>query len=101
MPKPRTLLVLLLCTVSLGAETPPQAAPPVAGLWEGSIDGPMTLPVAVHFNRAADGTWSGTIDLPAQGAKGLALANVVVEARTVRFSIAGIPGSPAFAARLS
>jgi len=97
----RTVLALALCSVSLAAQTPPQAAPPIAGLWEGSIDGPMTLPVAVRLNQATDGTWTGTIDIPAQGAKGLALANVVVEPRTVRFSIAGIPGSPTFVARLS
>jgi len=66
------------------------------GRWEGAIETPGgKLGVGVDLERSASG-WSGTIDIPAQGAAGLPLADVAVEGDRVRFRIAGVPGAPTF-----
>ncbi len=86
-----TLLLTFLATVA-GAE--PVAA---AGRWEGAIRTPgAELRVLVDLAADSGGGWSGTIDIPQQGAKGLALAGVKVEGASVAFAIAGIPGDPTF-----
>jgi pimeloyl-ACP methyl ester carboxylesterase len=67
-----------------------------AGHWEGSIEVPGTpLGVSVDLTES-DGVWSGTIDIPLQGARGLALAGVVVDGSAVQFAIAAVPGDPTF-----
>ena len=76
----------------------------VAGHWEGQIEIPGQ-PISVKIDLTInDGTWSGTIDIPAQGAKGLPLSDIrVVEedgSMNVKFSIRGIPGKPTFEGKL-
>ncbi len=67
-----------------------------SGHWEGAIQLPSG-DLNVRVDLANDGgVWSGTVDIPQQGAKGLALENVSVEGTAVRFSIKGIPGTPTF-----
>jgi hypothetical protein len=94
-------LVLFVSTSLVAAAQPPLQVQGPAGLWEGSINGPQTLPVVVRLSRAADGTWTGTIDIPAQGAKGLPLEGITVDGQSVQFAIAGVPGAPTFAGILS
>jgi hypothetical protein len=66
------------------------------GHWEGEIQTPGQA-LAVKVDLALDGgVWSGTIDIPAQGAKGLALGGLEVAGDRVTFSIAGVPGDPKF-----
>ena len=72
----------------------------VAGHWEGHIEIPGQ-PIAVKVNFAIDESdWRGTIDIPAQGAKGLPLSEIHVaeegEGMRVTFSIRGVPGNPTF-----
>ena len=72
----------------------------VAGHWEGHIEIPGQ-PIAVKVNLAIDESdWRGTIDIPAQGAKGLPLSEIHVaeegEGMRVTFSIRGVPGNPTF-----
>ena len=72
----------------------------VAGHWEGHIEIPGQ-PIAVKVNFAIDESdWRGTIDIPAQGAKGLPLSGIHVaeadEGMRVTFSIRGVPGNPTF-----
>ena len=72
----------------------------VAGHWEGHIEIPGQ-PIAVKVNFAIDESdWRGTIDIPAQGAKGLPLSEIHVaeegEGIRVTFSIRGVPGNPTF-----
>ena len=72
----------------------------VAGHWEGHIEIPGQ-PIAVKVNFAIDESdWRGTIDIPAQGAKGLPLSEIHVaeegEGMRVKFSIRGVPGNPTF-----
>ena len=72
----------------------------VAGHWEGHIEIPGQ-PIAVKVNFAIDESdWRGTIDIPAQGAKGLPLSEIHVaeegEGMRLKFSIRGVPGNPTF-----
>ena len=91
--------LLLLAPLAVAAQAP---APSASGLWEGAINLPSgVLEVAVTLDRAATGSWAGTIDIPAQGAKAMPLANITVAGPAIRFSIAGVPGDPTFAGALS
>ncbi len=72
------------------------AAPP-AGLWKGALKIPGSdLAIQVALDRSEEGVWSGTIDIPAQGLNGFALANVEVGEFAVGFAMHGIPGTPTF-----
>ncbi len=72
------------------------AAPP-SGLWKGEIKIPgKALAIEVSLDKSEDGSWSGKIDIPAQGLRGFALANVEVGELAVGFVMNGIPGTPAF-----
>jgi CubicO group peptidase (beta-lactamase class C family) len=72
----------------------PSSSP--AGRWEGVIQLPgQVLAISVELVNAG-GTWSGTIDIPAQGAHGLPLEKLAIEPPKVRFAIGGIPGAPTF-----
>jgi len=73
-----------------------------AGRWEGAIKIPgAELGVIVDLAVGKDGAWNGDIDIPLQGAKDLALADVKVEAEAIRFSISGVPGTPTFQGKLA
>lgn len=66
------------------------------GRWNGAIKTPGDgLGVSVVL-EAGPGGPAGRIDIPQQGASGLALENVVVDGRTVSFRISGVPGEPTF-----
>ena len=92
-------VLLLLAPLAVAAQVP---APQASGLWEGAINAPSgIIQVVVRLDRSGAGEWSGTIDIPAQGAKALTLANIAVDGPSVHFSIAGVPGGPTFAGTLS
>ena len=88
---------LLIMTGILAAVLAPTVwAGGPAGHWEGSIEIPGTfLQVAVDLTESDD-VWSGTIDIPQQGARGLTLAGVTVDGSAVQFAIAAVPGDPTF-----
>jgi uncharacterized protein len=93
------VLIALLASFAspLRADNPP-VNPPVSGLWHGEIELPNqtgSLRVTVELSQQGD-AWKGDIDIPAQGAKDLPLAGIAVDGSKIRFSIAGIPGSPTF-----
>lgn len=74
-----------------------------SGHWEGSIEAP-TGPLVVMVDLAeTDGAWSGSIDIPAQGARDLPLSGVSVDldSGAVRFTINGVPGEPTFEGTLA
>ena len=76
----------------------------VVGHWEGHIEIPGQS-LAVKIDLAVDDSnWSGTIDVPVQGAKDLPLSGIdVVEKDNgvrVKFSIRGVPGNPTFDGQL-
>ena len=95
------VLVVLVVLIMLSVLAPSSwAAPDFAGHWEGSISVPnQELGVLVDLSPA-DGQWSGTIDIPMQGAKGLALGGVTVTGEAIEFAIAGVPGTPTFKGNL-
>lgn len=71
-----------------------------AGVWKGQIELPgMKLDVVVTLKREGEGL-SGTIDIPQQGASGLALKDVRAEGAEVTFVIEGVPGIPTFVGTL-
>ena len=77
-----------------------QAQDEIAGVWHGEIEIPgQPLAVKIVLTRA-DADWTGTIDIPAQGAKGLPLVGINIEpdetGTTVTFAIRGVPGNPTF-----
>ncbi len=78
------------------AVEPPAIDLDLAGHWEGAI-ATVTgdLVVRVDLERTAEG-WRGSLDIPQQGARGLALTGVEVEGGRVRFALAGVPGDPSF-----
>ena len=102
---PTTLAIFLLFSAGPASPSPgsPASAPAdVAGHWEGPIQTPgMELKVLVDLKVAAGAGLEGTIDIPAQGAKGLPLEAVEVRDRAVSFAIRGIPGQPTFKGTLS
>ncbi len=102
---PRFGIFLLALGVVLAATaSQASAAAPAdfAGHWEGVIELPGMDPgLTVQVDLQLEGAvWTGTIDIPMQGAKGLALAGIAATTDSVRFAIAGIPGDPTFAGRL-
>ena len=93
--------LLTILAVSAAAAGP---LPQLTGTtwWEGAINTPGTgLAVVVSLTRQADGSWKGTIDIPAQGAQGLPLTGIAVQGTSVAFEIAGVPGKPSFAGLLA
>ena len=97
----KTMLVVMAMVISLSIS---YAEDRVVGHWEGQIDipgQPITVKVDLAIN---DSDWSGTIDIPTQGAKGLPLSDIhVVEedgSLQVKFSIRGVPGNPTFDGQL-
>ncbi len=94
---PAVLLALAGLILSPAALLP-AALPDLAGHWEGAIDLPGTkLEVLLDFTKEADGTWKGDITIPLQNAKDLPLTDIKLEGGKAAFSIAGVPGAPAFA----
>lgn len=73
----------------------------VTGTWNGAIELPgMQLGISVHFEAGTDGSISGNIDIPQQGATGLNLVNISLDGTAIVFAIEGIPGDPVFKGEL-
>lgn len=78
------------------------ADPALAGRWSGEIKTPgPALRVQIDIKKAADGSFSGTIDIPQQGAKDLALEKISQDTKKVTFKISGIGGDPTFNGELN
>jgi pimeloyl-ACP methyl ester carboxylesterase len=93
-------ILLLISLPSFAAAEPAPPPPPIAGHWEGAIQLPAgELQVMIDLIPGAGG-WTGTIDIPQQGAKGLPLEKITVDGEHTRFSIAGVPGEPTFDGKL-
>lgn len=97
----KIILVIVAMVVGFSIS---DAADPVAGHWEGQIAIPgQPIPVKVDL-AINDSDWSGTIDIPIQGATGLPLSDILVMeedgSRRVKFSIRDVPGNPTFDGKL-
>jgi CubicO group peptidase (beta-lactamase class C family) len=74
----------------------------IAGTWEGAITLPGTpLGITIEFTRAGRDSFTGKIDIPLQGAKGLPLGNIKFSGSDISFDLLGIPGEPKFAGKLA
>jgi CubicO group peptidase (beta-lactamase class C family) len=87
------------------AQTPASPEPAVeaarAERWTGTIEIPgQQLAFDLDFISHADGTISGDITIPSQGAVDLPLEEVAISGTGVRAVIKGIPGSPTFVGKI-
>ncbi len=82
--------------VTLSGAPAGAATTDVSGHWEGAVTLPgMELGLLIELSLQ-DGAWSGTADIPMQGAKGIALAGVRAVGDSLCFALAGVPGEPTF-----
>jgi len=85
-----------LAPTALAQTTPADAC---TAHWEGAITLPTgPLVFDVDLRRAASGACAGDISIPAQGARDVALLNVLATTDSLRFTISGVPGNPTFGA---
>ncbi len=91
-----------LLAVLLAAPVFAQTGPAAAGHWEGAIETPnQALEVKIDLAQNDKGEWAGTIDIPQQNAKGIALKNIEVKGSGAKFVIVGAPGDPTFNVQVS
>ncbi|MBX2929583.1 MAG: serine hydrolase [Saprospiraceae bacterium] len=87
--------VLWLTTAAGLAQTDEQ----IAGLWQGAIDVPgMKLELSVAFNRK-DGAWAGSMNIPVQNLRDMALDELRIEGGAVEFKLSKVPGNASFSGR--
>lgn len=90
----RNGLAFVLTTYALTALLTASTTPDLSGEWQGKIETPgIPLGVRVQLEHG-EGGWSGTIDIPQQGAKGLPLEGIEIDGAKAAFSIRGVPGQP-------
>jgi len=93
------VVVFLLSLATGSLSTLAQMDP--AGHWEGAINTPGTeLGIIVELKQEA-GALGGTISIPAQGLKSLALENVKLQGEELSFQMPNVPGTPTFKGKLS
>ncbi len=68
-------------------EAAPVTEPALAGPWQGKITIAGTALEIIVALAEQDGVWSGTIDVPAQGAAGIPLHDITVDSDAVRFEM--------------
>ncbi len=69
----------------------------LVGTWEGSIRGPGSVQaVSVTIRIDGEGEFTGTADIPGQGAQLRPLINIDVRDQYVSFQVAGVSGNPLF-----
>lgn len=88
-------MVLTLAALAALAIVAPATAQEAAGNWVGIIEPApgSRLPLVLHVERDDAGTLSGTVDSPLQGVQGLPLAELMVEAGILSFTVPTIGGS--------
>jgi len=100
------LLSALLFLFAAGSPLPAalaqtEAAPTLAGHWEGTIELPgQKLEINCDFTLK-DGSWTGDISIPVQQAVDLPLSNITLQGNQASFKIQGVPGDPAFKGEIS
>jgi hypothetical protein len=90
-------LALITCLAVTGVLLA-QDAKPFVGTWEGAIDvAGQQIDIILEFSLEGDGL-AGNIDVPAQGAEDIPLAEFKIEGKKITFMIdhPGVPGEPTF-----
>jgi hypothetical protein len=91
----------LLALLSASPAAFGQDAKPFVGTWNGAIEaGGQQFEIVVNFSTNDDGNIQGTLDLPSQGAAGLALSNFEIDGKKIGFMIDGPQGEPTFKGEL-
>ncbi len=63
-------------------------------VWQGALDaGGIKLHIVIHIVKATDGKYSGTLDSPNQGAKGIPLTVTTYDKESLKFAVPLIGGS--------
>lgn len=81
------LLAVALPFTAMAAELPD-----LTGTWVGALEMPGAELEMVFHIAAEEGVWSGSLDVPAQGATGIPMTQVQVEGDTVIFDVSLIAG---------
>ena len=84
----RTIAVLLISFLAASIVSAQPPAVPVAGSWEGTLDAMgTTIRIGVAITRQSDGTLTGTMNSPDQGAYGLPLTAISFTDRVLKFTL--------------
>jgi uncharacterized protein len=88
-----TILLLALAVVSLASLAAPK--PVVVGDWNGVLDvgGGNSLHLVVHVTQKHDGSLTGTMDSPDQGANGIEISTITYKDGALHFECSQIGGS--------
>ncbi len=90
-----TLRYILFSIVFLAPQSISEAAgSDLSGIWRGQLlDGESSIELIFHIEATADGSWTGTVDTPAQSSFGLPLSGVSIsEENSVLISVAATGG---------
>ena len=90
-----TLVLLLLVILAIPCKAAAgEEGMDFAGTWAGALEMPgAELEMIFHITSDVDGMWSGTLDVPAQGAVGIPLSDVSSHDGVVVFEVALIAGT--------
>jgi hypothetical protein len=91
----RISILICVALVVGGIRAQEQASGPspaaLAGDWEGTVAG--RVPLVLHLHADASGALTATLDSPAQGANGLAVASVKLDGSAFSFAVPSVNGS--------
>jgi hypothetical protein len=93
-------VILAAWAIAADGQAQPAGGAAPAGHWVGSLDVGGGLAIEIDLGRQGAG-WRGTMSVPAQGSKGVPLADLTVKNATIAFAIKGAPGDPHFSGALS
>lgn len=100
----RLMTVLLRVGVALliaaGSAAAAQTPGDPSGHWVGSLPAGPGLDIEIDLAKKGE-VWHGTMSVPAQGTKGIPLADLAVKGTAVSFAIKGAPGEPNYSGTLS
>ena len=65
----------------------------ISGLWEGKLSVGVEIRLVFHFARNADGSYTGSMDSPDQGVKGIPCSAVLVSGDSVTAEMGSIKGA--------
>ena len=87
-----TILSFLLLLTS----APAQSSNQIANIYNGTLKVPgIELKMTIHLEESED-QWSGTLDIPKQNIKGMALSELSIEAKTLSFELPEVPGNASY-----
>lgn len=81
-------------TAQAGAPSHAEAAPKIAGDWQGKLNaGGTELRLVLHIQAAPDGKLSATMDSVDQGAMAIPINSITLEGSKLKFSVDAVNGS--------